>query len=63
MNTKYNWYSTEGQSLLRMKYDLYSEYLEVNGTDHTGKDMVTEEFLNLAILEAYRKGFILGKLL
>lgn len=56
MTTNYNWYSPEGQSLLRMKYDLYSEYLKENGTDFTGKEMVTEEFLNLAILEAYRKG-------
>jgi len=39
-----------------MKCDLYSEYLEVNGTDHTGKDMVPEEFLYLAILDAYHKG-------
>lgn len=56
MTTNYNWYSREGQSLLRMKSDLYSEYLKENGTDFTGKHMVTEEFLNLAILEAYRKG-------
>ena len=49
----FDWQSTEGQSLLRMKYDLYSEYLKQNIKDSA---QVDEAFLNQAILIAYRKG-------
>lgn len=49
----FDWQSTEGQSLLRMKYDLYSEYLKQDNKDST---QVDEAFLNQAILIAYRKG-------
>lgn len=49
----FDWQSAEGQSLLRMKYDLYSEYLKQGSKDST---QVDEAFLNQAILIAYRKG-------
>lgn len=49
----FDWQSTEGQSLLRMKYDLYSEYLRQDNKDSA---QVDEAFLNQAILIAYRKG-------
>lgn len=49
----FNWQSTEGQSLLKMKWDLYSEYLK---QPKEGSDKVDEAFLNQAILCAYRKG-------
>lgn len=52
----YDWTSEEGQSLLRMKYNLLSKYLKEHGSAKEGDAVVTEEFLNLAILEAYRLG-------
>lgn len=53
----FDWQSTEGQSLLRMKYDLYQEYLQSGKKDDgVSGPYVSEEFLNQAILIAYRKG-------
>lgn len=53
----FDWQSTEGQSLLRMKYDLYNEYLQAGKKDDgVSRPYVSEEFLNQAILVAYRKG-------
>lgn len=49
----FDWQNAEGQSLLRMKYDLYNEYLKQNIKDSA---QVDEAFLNQAILIAYRKG-------
>lgn len=49
----FDWQSTEGQSLLKMKWDLYSEYLK---QPKEGSDKVDEAFLNQAILRAYRMG-------
>ena len=53
----FDWRSTEGQSLLRMKYDLYNEYLQTSKKDDgVSGPYVSEEFLNQAVLCAYRKG-------
>lgn len=56
MSTNYDWTSEEGQSILRMKYNLLSKYLKEHGLPSQGDSLVSEEFLNLAILEAYRLG-------
>lgn len=52
----FDWQSTEGQSLLRMKYDLYNEYLQQEKNSEDDNSKVTEAFLNQAIIAAYRKG-------
>jgi len=51
--TNFNWREAEGQHLLRMKRELYQQYLDGKFQDDSKVD---EKFLNFAILCAYRIG-------
>lgn len=51
----FDWQSSEGQSLLRFKYDLYDQWLKQPESKQETYNL-SEAFVNQAILLAYRKG-------